>query len=132
MGSTFLQSAVGRVRLEHGEQDANPNIREGTNRNAMTFPLSPFALIVGGSPSFLLGALPGELMKGIAQGLNTALTAMRLGIGPALKQDGGCPSKGLQTRSPLIARGIITDFRKQPRRQAFASAGREPKTSWSS
>ena len=62
----------GLMGLEHGENDPCPNIGEGTNGDAMTFPASrTFALIIGQGPLFLQRARPRKLMQRIPQRLNT-------------------------------------------------------------
>src|ERR1700674_895698 len=50
---------IGLVRLEHGEKNACPNIRQSPNGDAMTFAFCTFALVIGQSPIFLQRALPG-------------------------------------------------------------------------
>src|SRR5260370_23664180 len=73
--------------------------------------------------TFLLGALPGKLMQRIAQGLNTPQPSMGLGVVPALKQDWGGATQGLQTGGGCIASRIVPDFSEQGRSKTFDCSG---------
>src|SRR5437868_10082461 len=117
------RAIIGLMGVEHGENDPCPNIGEGTNGDAMTFPFCTFALIIGQGPLFLQRALPGKLMQRIPQGLNTPQSPVGLRIVSALKQDWGGTAQGLQTGSRLIASRIVSDFSEQARSQALASSG---------
>src|SRR5215469_9612248 len=113
-GRLKSRRSIGFVELEHGENDPHPNVREGTDGDTMAFPLAAFALIIGLGPRFLLRALPGEGMQGIAQRFDASQATMRLGVGPALKQDRRGASQRLQAGSTRIAAGIVANFGKQP------------------
>jgi hypothetical protein len=77
---------VGLMRTQHGEDDPHPYVRQGTDCDTMTFPASrTFALVVGGSPGLAQSTLPGKLMQGITQGLDTPLASMRLRVVSALR-----------------------------------------------
>src|SRR5579864_4512681 len=110
---------IGLLGLEHGENDARPNVGEGPNSDTMTFPLAAFTLVIGFGPSFLLSARPREGMQGIAQGFDTSQTTMGFRVSPALKQNGGGASQRLQTRRAGVPGWIIADFGEQARGQAF-------------
>jgi len=111
------------MRLEHGEHDPCPNVREGTNGDAMTFPFGAFALIIGQGPPFLQRTLPGKLMQSIPQGLDTSQSSVGLGVVSTLKQDWGGATESLQAGSRLIANRIVSDFREQARRKTLARSG---------
>src|SRR5579864_4416764 len=111
------------VLAPHRKDDAHPDVSKGTYGFGMAFPLRSFALIVVLRPEFLLRALPGELVQGIAQGFTTGITTMGLGIGSALKDDRGGSSQRLQTPGIFIARSLIPDLCQQSRREPFSSAG---------
>ncbi len=111
------------VRLQHGENDTCPHIGKGSDRHRMAFPLGSLALIGVSGPAFLLGRLPGKLMQGVAQGFDTAQAPVRLGIVATLKQDGRCPSQGLQARCVSIACTLIPEFGEQANSQALACCG---------
>ena len=111
---------VALVMHPHGEYDPDPHISKRSNRDAMAFAFSTFALVIGAGPRFTVCRLPGELMQGIAQRLHTAHAPMRFGIHPALKEDRRGSSQRLQAAGILVARAIIADFGQQSRSQAFA------------
>ena len=87
---------IGRVRAQHGEENARPDVGQRSDGQRMTFPFRSLALIVGSGPTLLLGARPRQLMQRIAQRLDTPQPPMGLGIIPTLKQDGRGASQGLQ------------------------------------
>src|SRR5712692_2231898 len=58
------------LRLPDGVENACPNIGQGSDRDAMAFALGPFPLLVLLGPGFLVSALPGKLVQGIAPGLD--------------------------------------------------------------
>jgi len=64
-GRLESRAIIGRMRGEHGENDACPNIRERTDSNTMTFPFCAFALVIHQGPPFLQRALPSKLMQSI-------------------------------------------------------------------
>ena len=78
---------VALVMHPHGEDDPDPDISKRSNRYAMAFAFSTFALVIGAGPRFTVCRLPGALLQGIAQRLHTAHAPMRFGIHPALKED---------------------------------------------
>ncbi len=113
---------VAAVVGPHREDDPDPNVGKCSHGHCMAFALSSFALIIGSGPRFTLRALPGELMKGIAQRFDTPQAAMRFGICPALKQDGRGATQGLQTAGIQVAAPVITNLCQQPRSQMFTCA----------
>ena len=115
--------SIGLVGLEHGEQNACPNVGEGSDSHAMAFAFRSFALIIGFGPPFLLGARLRKLMQRIAQGLNTPQTSMGLGVGPASKQDRRGATQGLHTGGAFIARRVISNFSQQARSKTLACSG---------
>jgi hypothetical protein len=118
-GRLKSRRSIGFLGLEHGENDPRPDVGEGTNSDTMTFPLAAFALVIGFGPGFLLRAVPGEGMQGIAQRFDTSQAAMRFRVRSALKQNGRGASQRLQTRRAGIPSWIIADFGEQARGQAF-------------
>ena len=113
---------IGLVRREHGEDDARPNAGKRADGDAMTFPFCAFALVIRFGPRFLLRALPGKRMQGIAQGFDTPQATVWPGVGATLEQDRRGPTQSLQTGRTLIPAGIIADFCKQPWGQALSSS----------
>ncbi len=98
---------IAEVMRPHGKDDADPDVGQGTDRNCMAFALRSFALIVLVGPRFTLGALPSELMQGVAQGFNAPQAAMGFGVHSALIQNRGSSTQSLQTASILVAGSII-------------------------
>ena len=115
-GGRLIAAATG----PYGKDDSDPHVGQCSNRDAMAFAFSTFALVIVSGPCFTVCRLPGELMQGIAQWFDTAHAPMRFGIHPTLKEHGRGSSQGLQTAGILVARAIIADFRQQSRGQAFA------------
>ena len=109
---------VALVMHPHGEDDPDPDISKRSNRYAMAFAFSTFALVIGAGPRFTVCRLPGALLQGIAQRLHTAHAPMRFGIHPALKEDRRGSPQRLQEAFILVARTIIADFGQQSRSQA--------------
>ena len=114
---------IGLVRREHGEDDACPNVREGTHSHTVAFPFCTFTLVIGQGPIFLQRALPGKLMQSIPQGFDTSQSSVGLRVVSALKQDWGGATERLQTGSRLIASRIVSDFSEQARSKVLASSG---------
>src|SRR5579875_1295521 len=114
--------SIGLMRFEQSEHNARPNVRKRSDSDGMAFALSAFPLVISFGPGFILGTLPRKRMQSIAQGFDASQTTVRLGIGPALKQDRGCASQSLQTGGALIARRIVSNFGEQTGSQAFASS----------
>src|SRR5712691_5944265 len=86
----------------------------------MTFSFHSLALVVLLGPRFALRRLPGEVMQGLAQGFDTAHSAMRFGVHSALKQHRRGSSQSLQTTCILVALAIIPDFCQQSWSQMLA------------
>src|SRR6266566_3987014 len=99
---------IGLPLVPHGKNDAHPNVCQGANRHAMALPLLSFAVVVVLGPRFLLGALPGKLVQGIAQRLDAGKALMHGGIAAALKGDWRGPSQGGDTFCIGIAKPIIS------------------------
>src|SRR5262245_50163267 len=66
---------IGGMRLMHGINDPRPDVGERSDRHAMAFALSSFALIVVVGPALLQRTLPSELVQSIAQGFDAAQAA---------------------------------------------------------
>ena len=109
-----------------GKENPDPDVRQSAHRHAVAFALGALALVVVGRPGFFLGTLPGKLLQGIAQGLDTGVTPMWLGILATFigHRRGACHR--LQTRGVLVATAIISQFGQQSRSQPFAGAGQAP------
>src|SRR6266487_1790005 len=113
---------IAAVMGPHREDDPEPNVSKCSHGHRMAFAFGSLALVVVSGPRFTLRALPGELMKGVAQRLDTPQAAMRFGIGSALKQNGRGAPQGLQTASIQVAAPVITNFCQQSRSQMFGTA----------
>ena len=50
----------------HREDHTHPDVCQGTNRHTVAFSLLAFAIVISLRPLFLVRALPGKLMQGIA------------------------------------------------------------------
>jgi hypothetical protein len=101
--------------VPQGKDHSDPNIGERPDGLAMTFALSPFALIVVSCPRLLFGCLPSKLMQGMAPGFTTGITPMCFGVGSALKKDWRGPGQGCQAGAIPIAAPVIADFGQQSR-----------------
>jgi hypothetical protein len=86
---------IGLVRAQHSEDNPHPYVRQGTDRDTMTFPFCTFALIVGGSPGLTQSTLPGKLMQGVTQWLDATQASVRFRVVAALKQDRRSASQSL-------------------------------------
>src|SRR5215469_13180137 len=64
LGGHKGRSFIGFFLDPHGEQDAHPDIGQGSDGHTMTLALAAFALVVVLGPRFLLRTLPGKLMQG--------------------------------------------------------------------
>src|SRR5690348_3601563 len=73
--------------LPNSVQDAPPDVGQSSHGDTMAFALRPFPLILRFGPGFLQCTLPGELVQGIAPGLDAAQTAMGLLVHPTLEED---------------------------------------------
>ena len=113
---------IGLPLVPQGKNDPDPHIGQGPHGDAMTFPLTSLALVVGNCPGFGLGALPGELVEGIAQGFDAAKAPMGFGILATLKQDGRSASQSLQTGRVSIAAPVIPDLGQQARGQTLTGS----------
>src|SRR5258708_6275109 len=78
--ATSKTALVGFSLVPHGEDDAHPHVGQGTHRHTMAFPLPAFAVVVVLGPGFLLSTLPGKLLQGVAQRLETIKALMHFGI----------------------------------------------------
>ena len=79
---------IGLVGAPHRMDNAHPMVGKRAHRDAVTLPLPPLPLVVGHRPC-LFGELrlPGELVEGVAQGLDTGIAFMGLTVLPTLKRD---------------------------------------------
>jgi hypothetical protein len=102
------------------KQDSDPHVGKGANRDGMTLAFSSLALVVVPGPRLALGRLPGKLLQRITQGFDTAQTSMRLGVHPALIEDGRGSPQRLQAAGIAVAASIIPDLGQQSRGQALA------------
>src|SRR5437660_1270113 len=71
----------------NGEENARPNIGQGTNRYRMTLAFSSFALVIVSSPGFPSPTAVSKLEKRIASGLDASQTTMGLLVRSALVKD---------------------------------------------
>src|SRR5215472_13337873 len=110
-------SLIAGVIDPHGKDDSGPDIGQGPYSHRVAFTLRPLALIVVQSPGFLPCRLPGELMQGVAQRLDTGIAAVGLEVGATLKQDRRGACQRLQTGRIGIALAVIPDFCQQTRGQ---------------
>src|SRR6266487_4605626 len=111
---------IASVMQPHGKDDPDPHIGKRSDCHGMAFAFCSLALVILHGPRLALRGLPGKLVQRIAQRFDAAHPSMRLGVHPALKQHRRGSSQSLQEAFILIARAIITDFRKPPRSQTFA------------
>ena len=87
---------IATMASPHRKDDPDPDVGQCPHGHGMAFAFGPFPLVIGSGPRLALGRRPRELMKRIAQGLDTARSAVGFGIPAALKQHGrGSPSGGL-------------------------------------
>ena len=80
----------GLIRLlfhPDSEEDAHPNIGQGTHGNGMTFPFSSFTQVIRLGPACLAQALESKLLQSVAQGFDAPKSPMSFGIGAALIED---------------------------------------------
>ncbi len=69
------------------KKDSRPDVGQSTNGDGMALAFCSFSLVILPSPRFKACALPGELVKRIAQRLDTAQASMGLVVRPALEKD---------------------------------------------
>src|ERR671912_2117251 len=91
---------IGFVLHPHGVNDPDPEVSQGPYRHAMAFPFGPLALIELPSPGLLPGGLPGELMKGIAPGLDTSIPLVGLAVAATLVGHRRGARQGLDAACP--------------------------------
>jgi hypothetical protein len=65
---------------------------------------------------------PGELIEGVAQGLQARIAFMGLGIGATLESHRSRPGQSLQACRVRITGAILSHFGKPPRRKSLACA----------
>src|SRR5438034_6792342 len=70
--------------VPHGKEDTYPDVCQGTNSHAVTLPPGTFALIIRLGPRLVLGAQPGKLVQGIAQGFQASKAHMNRRVLSAL------------------------------------------------
>ena len=113
---------IGLLRLPDGVENACPDIGQGPDRDGMALALGPLALVILLGPGFLVGALPGKVVQGIAPGLDATQPTMRFLVRPALEEDWRSPSESLPTARILIPAAIIAAFSQQTRSETWASS----------
>src|ERR671914_2509188 len=109
-------SVIGFVLHPHGVDDPDPKVGQSPYRHAMGFPFRPLALIELSSPRLLPSGLPGELMEGIAPGLDTRIPLVGFAIVAALVGHRGGARQGLDAASPSVSLPVVTPFRQEPGR----------------
>jgi hypothetical protein len=123
MGLSSRLKGLGLIRcfvtLQRVENPC-PDISQSSHRDAMALAFGSFALVVVQGPGLTQGGLPGKLLQGIPQGLDTGRAAMCFGIGTALKQDRRGARQRLQAGGTGIAAPIVSNFCQQSRSQTFA------------
>src|SRR5579885_682913 len=117
------RALIGLVGLPDGVENARPDIGQSSDGDRMALAFGSLALIIRFGPGFLLRTLPGKLMQGIAPGLDTAQPTVSFLIRPALEEDRGGASQGLQTAGALIAAAILAQFRQQSRSETGSGSG---------
>jgi hypothetical protein len=117
------RSVIAGMVEPHRVEDAHPPIGQGSHRHGVAFAFCSLALIVGQGPGFFQGRLPGELIEGIAQGLQAGIACMRFGVIAALEGDRSRSSQGLQASRISIAAAIVADGGQQPWCQSLAGPG---------
>lgn len=111
---------IASVLLPDGKDDPDPDIGESAQRHGMALAFVALALIVVPGPRLALGALPGELLQGVAQWFDTAQPPMGFGVLATLKEDRRGSAHRLDTGGSGIAVAIIADFREQAWGQTLA------------
>src|SRR6266436_3654833 len=101
---------IGLLFHPDSEEDAHPNISQGTHGNGMTFPFSSFTQVIRLGPASLAQALESKLLQGVAQGFDATQSPMSFGIGAALIKDRRSPSQCLQRTGGSIAIPILAYF----------------------
>src|ERR687895_968147 len=86
----------------------------------MAFPFRPLALVELSSPRLLPSGLPGELVEGIAPGLDTRIPLVGFAIVAALVGHRGGARQGLDAASPSVSLPVVTPFCQEPGCQAFS------------
>src|SRR5215472_13646323 len=109
-----------------GKDDPAPDVRQRAHRHTVTFPRLALALIVVACPYLRQGTLPGKLLHGIPQGLDTSIAPMRLGILAAFRGHRRGARQSLQTRGVPVTLAIISQFGQQSRSQSLARARQAP------
>src|SRR5262249_25747029 len=77
------QEGVGQIASAlkpHRVDDPHPDVGQRTNGHAVALAFAPLALVVRLRPGLLEDGLPGELIQHVAEGLDTGVAAMRLGV----------------------------------------------------
>src|SRR5215468_2686515 len=108
--------------LPNGQEDACPNIGQGTNGHRMTLAFSSFAPVVLPGPGFPSPTAVSKLIKRVAPGLNAAQSSMGFLVRPALVENRRGASKSLQAAGALIAVPVVTHFRQQARSETCSSS----------
>ena len=111
---------VGYVLKPHRVDDSYPHICQGAQGHTVALAFCSLAFVIRQRPGFLFGRLPGKLIQGVAQRLQTGIALMRLGIIAALKRNGSSPGQSLHTHTCSVAATIIAPFSQQSRGEAFS------------
>lgn len=114
---------IGLVGLPNGVENARPDISQSADGDRMALAFGSLALIILFGPGFLPGTLSGKLMQGVVPGLDTAQPTVGLLIRPALEEDRGGASQGLQTAGALITAAILAHFDQQSRGDTGSGSG---------
>src|SRR5215472_3998593 len=97
-GREKLGSVVADLLAPQRVDDTYPEVRQRAQRDTVTFALTPLTSVIGQRPVLLRRGLPGELVQGVAQGLDARQTLTRPRKLAALVGDGGGPRQCLHTR----------------------------------
>src|SRR5258708_33948247 len=76
-----------------------------------------FALVIDFGPGLAQHALPGEVIKRLAPGIDTGPPAAYPPEGSALEQDRGRTRERSDAGGARVARAVLAPLRQQPRRQ---------------
>src|SRR5258708_14693522 len=76
-----------------------------------------FALVIGFGPGLAQHALPGEVIKRLAPGIDTGPPAAYPPEGSALEQDRCRTRERSDAGGARVARAVLAPLRQQPRRQ---------------
>ena len=91
-----------------GKDDPDPNVGQGADRHTVTFACLALSRVLGFGPGFEPDGLRGKLGQGVAEGFDTRLPLMHLGIVPAFEGNGRRSCEGLDRRGRTVAGAVIT------------------------